>query len=334
MKVLVTGAHGFIGSHLVDKLLAEGAAVRALVSPWGRLHNLAGVADRLALVRADVTQPGSLAGVCDDIELVYHAAARVADYGPESAFQRVNVAGTENVLREAERAGARRLVLVSSVAVHRYSGFRDADPRRTPKDGRINAYARSKVAAEAVLQSAGIETVVVRPGLWPFGPRDPNFQQVARALKKGLFPLVAGGQAVLNTAYSENLVGGLWLAGTVPQAAGRTYVVADAGAPSWQDVFTELARLLRVPAPRLSLPGALTEPLGEITERAYGLLGELLGGEPPLTRYRGALMRRDVHFSTSAAAKELGYRPRISWQEGLARTVAALEPREQKSCEP
>ena len=325
MKVLVTGAHGFIGSHLVDKLLAEGASVRALVSPWGQLENLAGVLDRLELVRADITQPETLRGVCDGIELVYHAAARVADYGPESAFWQVNVQGTKNVLREAERAGVKRLVLVSSIAVHRYSGFRDADPRLRPRDGTINAYARSKIAAEDMLQRVGLEAVVVRPGLWPFGPHDPNFRRVAEALKKGMFPLVGGGHAVLNTAYSENLVAGLWLAGTVPQAAGQTYVLADAGAPTWQDVFSELTRLLHAPEPRLSLPGSLTEPLGEAVERVYGFVGSR---EPPLTRYRGALMRRDVHFSTAAAEHELGYRPEVSWQEGLARTVAALEARD------
>ena len=322
MKVLVTGAHGFIGSHLVEKLLAEGASVRALVSPWGRLENLAGVAGRLELVRADISRAETLKGVFEDIELVYHAAAKVADYGPAEAFWNVNVEGTENVLREAERAEVRRLVLVSSVAVHRYSGFQNADPRLRPRDGTVNAYARSKIAAEDTLQSAKLETVIARPGLWPFGPRDPNFVRVAEALKKGMFPLVDGGKAVLNTAYSENLVDGLWLAGTVPEAARQTYVLADTGAPSWNEVLSELARLLHVPAPSLSLPGALTEPLGEIAERVYGLLG--IKSEPPLTRYRGALMRRDVHFSTAAAEQELGYIPRFSWQEGLARTVATL----------
>ncbi len=323
MKVLVTGAHGFIGSHLVEKLLAEGAAVRALVSPWGRLDKLAGVADRLELVRADISKSETLGGMFDGVALVYHAAAKVADYGPAKTFQQVNVQGTRNVLREAEQAGVGRLVLVSSVAVHRYSGFRDADPRQRPRDGVINAYARSKIAAEDVLTSAALETVIVRPGLWPFGPRDPNFVRVAGALKKGLFPLVDGGSAVFNTAYSENLVDGLWLVGTVPEAAGRTYVLADEGAPSWNEMFAELTRLLHAAPPRLSLPGALSEPLGETVEQAYGLLG--IGSEPPLTRYRGALMRRDVHFSTVAAARELGYVPRFSWQEGLARTVASLK---------
>ena len=328
MKVLVTGAHGFIGSHLVEKLVAEGASVRALVSPWGTLENLAAlqdpdVRDRVEVVRADIGEPESLRGVCEGVELVYHAAARVADHGPAAAFWRVNVGGTKNLVLEAERAKVARFVLVSSVAVHRYTGFQDADPRTLPLNGSLNAYARSKVAAETVLGAAQLETVIVRPGLWPFGARDPNFRRLAAALCKGRLPLIDGGRAVINTAYSENLIDGLWLAGTVPQAAGNAYVVADAGAPNWRDVFTELARLLGAPAPRLSLPGWFAEPLGETVERAYALTAP--EADPPLTRYRGALMRRNVHFSPSPA-RDLGYTPAVSWQEGLARTAASLSP--------
>ena len=322
VRVLVTGAHGFIGSHLVEKLVFEGASVRALVSPWGELENLSAIQGPIDIVRADVSEPDTLIKVCEDVELVYHAAARVADYGPAAAFRRVNVGGTKNLLLEAERANVTRFVLVSSVAVHRYTGFRDADPRALPRDGDINAYARSKVAAESLLDTAQLETVTVRPGLWPFGPRDPNFRQVAAALKKGRLPLVDGGRAVINTAYTENLVDGLWLAGKVPRAAGNAYVIADAGAPSWKEVFSELARILGAPAPRLSLPGRFVEPLSETLERAYALIAP--EAEPPLTHYRGALMRRDVHFSLAAAQRDLGYTPAVSWQEGLERTVTSL----------
>lgn len=323
MRALVTGAHGFIGSHLVDRLLAEGVQVRALVSPWGELENLAGVLGRLELVRADITEPESLRGTCDGVDVVYHAAARVADYGPAEPFFKVNVGGTENLLREAERSRTKRLVLVSSVAVHRYSGFRDADPRTRPQDENINTYARSKIAAEDTLNLTHLETVIVRPGLWPFGPRDPNFARVAKALARGGLPLIDGGRAVINTAYCENLVEGLWLAGTVPQAAGKTYLIADEGKPSWNELFTELAGLLGAPRPRFSLPGWLCEAAGRTLEGGYSLLAPKL--EPPLTRYRGALMRRDIHFSLRAAQTELGYAPRVSWQEGLARTVAGLK---------
>lgn len=322
--VLVTGAHGFIGSHLVDEFLARGTRVRGLVSPWGKLDNLAGAetSTDFEIVRADVTDPQSLDGVCEGIEAVVHAAARVADWGPWPAFERVNVGGTKALLREAKRAGVRRFVLVSSVAVHRYRGFRDADPRAVPRDGGSMPYGRSKILAEDAVLAADLEGVVVRPGLWPFGPRDPNLARLADAVRRGALPLVDGGRAVINTATIGNLVRGLRLAVERPEAAGQTYVIADAGAPSWKELLAELARLTGGPAPRRSVPGIVAEPVAALIETAWRIFAPNL--EPPLTRYRAGLMRRDVHFSIEAARRELGYEPTLTWRDGLAASVAAL----------
>jgi len=329
-SVLVTGAHGFIGSHLVDEFLAAGYRVRGLVTPLGKLGRLDGVreAKGFELVRADLTAPDTLSGACEGIETVVHAAARVADWGRWAAFEAVNVRGTQVLLREAERASVRRLVLVSSVAVHRYSGFRDADPRSQPRDCGDFPYGRSKSLAEDVVLAAGLEGVVVRPGLWPFGPRDANLARLASALRRGALPLVDGGRAVINTAYVGNLVRGLRLAAERPEAAGQVYVVADAGAPSWEELLGELARLIGGPAPRRSVPGALAMPVAAAIETVWRVLAP--NREPPLTRYRAGLMRRDVHFSIEAATRELGYEPTLSWREGLAASVASLtdfEPR-------
>ena len=333
MRALVTGAHGFIGSHLCERLLGAGLEVRALVSPWGSVGNLAAVSGEVDLLRADITDANGLKGVCDGVDVIFHAAARVADWGPWGAFYRTNVLGTQNLLLEAEQAGVRRFVLVSSLAVFPYTGFRNADARllkrkiiernhslRNLYGG--EAYARSKIAAEDAVLGAGLEGVIVRPGLLPFGPRDANFARVAGAIKRGLLPLVDGGRAVINTAYVENLADGLLLAGTVPEAAGKAYVIADAGGVSWRDFFGALATLLDAPRPRLNLPGALPSTAARPLETLWATLAPKT--EPPLTRYRADLMRRDVHLSLQHAFDELGYRPRVSWQEGLARTVAAL----------
>lgn len=324
MRVLVTGAHGFIGSHTCEYLLARGHRVRGLVSPWGRLDNLAAVRgrDTLDISRADLGEPDSLHGVCDGIDVVIHAAARVADWGVEDAFFDVNVRGTEALLREAERAGVERFVLVSSVAVFRYSGFRQAEARTMTRDGDINAYARSKKAAEDVVMAGGLEPVLIRPGLWPYGPRDPTFARVVDAVRNGQLPLIGGGHAVINPVYVENLVRGLELAALSPDAAGKSYLIADDGMPSWREVFTTLAELLDAPKPRLSVPGALVRPVADVTETLWRWLRPQQ--EPPLTRYRARLMTQDVHFSTHHAKNELGYRPLYTWQDGLAHTVTKL----------
>ncbi len=325
MKVLISGAHGFLGSHLTEGLLAAGDEVTALVSPWGDLGNLAAVANhpRLQLVRADLTSPASLVGICDGVDAVVHAAARVADWGPWEAFRRTNVAGTQALLEAAQAGGSGRFVFISSVAVHRYSGFRNADTRLLPRDNRTNPYAYSKILAEdLLLTQKSIEPVIVRPGLWPFGPRDRTFGRVAHALARGTLPLIKGGEAVLNTSYAGNFVAGVRLALTKAQAAGKTYVIADEGMPSWRELFGVLADLLGGSGPRLSLPGRPTKVVATGVEAAWRAL--FPRSEPPVTRYRAGLMLNDVHFSIRHAREELGYEPRLSWRDGLRLSVEQL----------
>ncbi len=327
MKVLVTGAHGFLGSHISEALLANGDSVRALLTPWGMDTNLAHLLhhDHLEIVRADLTEDDSVNGVCDGVDAVVHAAARVADWGPWDAFYRTNVVATRALLHEAAHAGCRRFLFISSVAVHRYSGFRNADPRTQPRDNLRNAYAYSKILAEdLVLGDTHLESVVVRPGLWPFGDRDPTFRRVAKAVAKGLLPVMRRGSAVLNTAYAPNFAHGVVLALHEPRAAGQVYVIADAGMPSWLEIFDTIAELLGADGPRLRLPGRPTTALASGVEATWSAL--LPSTEPPVTRYRARLMLNDVHFSLQDAEEELGYQPLFTWREGLARTVAALGP--------
>lgn len=332
--LLVSGAHGFIGSHVVERALAEGWRVRALVSPWGELDNLApalaahgdhgqggegGARGRLEVLRGDLT--GSLRNCCRGVDAVIHAAARVREYGPWRPFFETNVAGTEGLLREAERAGVRRFVLVSSVAVFAYRGFRHADARALPRDRHALPYARSKIMAEDLTMASDLEPVVARPGLWPHGPRDPNFAKVARALEGGYLPLVGSGEAVVNAAAVENLAAGLLLCAAQPAAAGRAYLLAEPEALSWNELFGALAAELGVRPPWLRLPPAPTRALAALAEPLWQRLAP--DAEPPVNRYRAALTVNDVHFHTRHAERELGFRPLLTWREGLARSAAA-----------
>lgn len=322
MRILVSGAHGFIGSHLSERLLAAGHSVRALVSPWGATDNLRIVSahPNAEIVRADITRPESLQGVCVAVDAVIHSAARLADWGPAEPLMRTNAGGTRNMLDAATASGTRRFVLISSVAVHSFRGFRDADPEALPRDNVTMPYARSKIAAEDLVFDWPAEGVVVRPGLWPFGPRDPQTRRIAAALKGGRLPLLGDGGRVLNTAYVGNLTRGLELAATTPKVGGRAFVIADDGAPTWREALSEFARLIGAPPPRLRLPEELVVPVASGVEALWRAFAPQ--SEPPLTRYRASLMRRDVHFSLAAAQRHLGYRPELSWREGMAASVS------------
>lgn len=326
MRIAVTGAHGFLGSHVVDVAREAGHEVTALVSPWGHPARLAaheGDPD-VTLVRADVTDAGSLAGALRDGDAVVHAAARVADHGPWAAFHRVNVEGTANVAREAVRAGAGRVVLVSSVAIWRYAGIQGDDPRRRPRDQHALPYGRSKLLAEDALRGIAPEPVIVRPALWPYGTRDPNLARVAEALRRGRLPLVDGGRARLQTVDARYLARVLVTACTHPRAADRSYLVADRGVPTWRSLFAEMAAVLGVTAPRLDLPGAALEAVAPAVERAHAVFR--LPGDPLLTRYRAGLMRRDVVFDAAAVEHELGVVPERPRADALREALLAGAP--------
>ena len=204
---LVTGANGFIGSGVVRALLAAGETVHGLVQPGTPTDSIDTLP--LALFTGDVTRPETLPPALDGVDVVLHLAAVARDWGPPALFERVNVGGTEAVLAAAERAGAQRFVLVSSVAVHAYRDYPEAG-EDTPRDGGALPYAASKIQAEDRVRTAHeagrIEGVIARPGVVPFGPRDRMaFLPLARALERRAVPLVSGGRARFTTAYVENL---------------------------------------------------------------------------------------------------------------------------------
>jgi len=296
-----------------------------VISPWGRPDRLAAHAHDPAvrLARADVTDPASLGGAFEGVDAVVHAAARVTDHGPWRAFHRVNVEGTANVARAAARSGVGRVVLVSSVAVWRYRGIHGDDPRHRPRDQHVLPYGRSKLLAEDVVRAEAAEPVVVRPALWPYGTRDPNLARVAGALRRGALPLVDGGTARLQTVDAAFLARALVACAGDPVAVGRAYLVADAGTPTWREVFDEIAALLGVPGPRLSLTGGVLEAVAPGVEAAWTSLR--LPGEPPLTRYRAGLMRSDVVLDDAAVADELHLRPTRTRRTALAAALADLD---------
>lgn len=325
MKIAVTGAHGFVGSHVVDAARRDGHPVMALVSPWGTLDRLAAHAsdDAVEIRRGDVTEPASLAGVFDGCDAVVHAAARVRDFGRWETFERVNVDGTSAVVAEATAAGIRRIVFVSSVAVWRYSGIRGDDPRERPRDEDRLPYGRSKALGEDIVTRDAAEPVIVRPALWPYGRRDATLARIVRALERRILPLVDGGDARLQTVDVAFLARVLVAVCHHPSAVDRSYLVADEGSLSWRELFDEMASILGVPPPRLVVPGALARAVAPAIEAAWVRSG--LPGEPPLTRYRAGLMRDDVVFDASSVRDELGLRPHRSRAAAL-RTALTGSP--------
>ena len=319
MRTLVTGANGFIGSTLVRRLLRDGHQVRALT------HR---VDDRLAglpvtCVRGDVCTPETLPPAFQDVELVFHLAARPTDWGPRALFFRINAEGTRNVIEASVAAGAKRLVLLSSLAVHRFTGHVDAD-ESTPADQEKYAYGASKVEAERLVRAAHtsgrIQATIVRPGVVVHGPGDATtFSLMAPMFERGRWAHVRRGRSLLCYSYVDSLVDGLLLIAATPQAAGETLILTDDLKLSWAEYADTIIRAFGQ-RPRLS---SFPVPLARVAGWSAEMLFRLVRAKnpPPITDYRTALVSRDFHFTCAKAKALLGYRPRVGFEEGIRRTV-------------
>ena len=317
MRILITGISGFLGGHLARKLAQAGHLVVGL-----DLSDLPEHTPAEEFVRGDVTDPEACSQAVSGCHAVFHLAARLGDWGPAESYLRVNVGGTRTLLEAAKAAGVRRFVLMSSVAIHHYGpGIPDGN-EETPADGSMNAYALSKLLAERTVRAraAPMEWTIVRPAVFPFGPGDETgFGPLARALRRGLVPLVSGGRARLTTAYAGNLAEGLMLV-LQPAGANQVFVLGDDEPVTWTDLLVRIARRIGAPRPRLSLPFRPLLQAARLTERLWSHLP--LDTPPPITTYRVLLAGGDVCFFSRKAQQLLGFRPAVSLDQALDETAA------------
>jgi 2-alkyl-3-oxoalkanoate reductase len=318
-KVLVTGATGFIGRRLVDRLAKSGARVRALVLPDERCAMAAGV----EVVRGDISDPAAVDAAMAGVRRVYHLAAVVGDWGHESLFQRVNVEGTRNVLDAATRTPCERVIMVSSIVVHGWHLCTGPCHDSSPRQYGVGPYSRSKRAAEQLALDyhalGRVPVTVVRPGN-VYGPRSPLWvDQIVRLLRAGKGLVIDSGEGDAILAYVDNVVDVIARAADTAGAAGRVYHAVDGSGVTWRQYLGDLARIAGT-RPRfinLSLPAART--MAAVMERAYRLLGRT--ERPLLTTEAVVLLASRQSPPIDRAVAELGYRP-VSYGDAMDRVAA------------
>jgi nucleoside-diphosphate-sugar epimerase len=320
MKVLVTGANGFVGSTLCRKLVERGASVRGLVRESSDLALLVGVA--IERVMGDLDDQSSLLDATRDVEVVYHVAAAVSDWGELEYFRRVNVQGTENLLEAAIQNEVGRLVYVSSAAVHSFIDTQDMD-EQSPQLPTPFPYCQSKREAEALVlayHSRGeIAVTIVRPGD-VYGPGDRvALLRLSKLLENGLMAYVGRGEKLAAFTYVENLADGLILAGTVDQAVGQIYIITDGAKLTWRAYFEKLTSALNVPRPRICIDPAPAYAAASVLEFVYRLFR--IRRRPSITRYLVTHLSSDFHFGIDKARRELGYEPQVGIDEAIERTA-------------
>lgn len=320
--ILVTGASGFIGSHVCERLLELDAGVRALVREPARASWLA---DQGAeLMPGDLRDTAALRRAVAGCAAVIHTAAWTGTPDEPALGETINVAGTEAVLTAAAAAGVARVIVFSSVAVYGVNTAPVIDETATtPLVGQ--AYPDSKIRTEALVQrfaSQGLDTVILRPAS-TFGPRGTAWTLHPLAqLQRGSLRLLGGGRGLVNLGYIDNVVDGTMLALTQSQAAGQTYNLCDGVAITYRDFYGYYARMLgkrRIPSVPRWAGSLAVSPLGRWLRRT--------AGRPDAGRWSLHYLLNQSRFSIEKLQRELGYQPAISVDEGMKRTEVWLQAR-------
>jgi ornithine--oxo-acid transaminase len=325
---LITGATGFIGGHLAQRLVEEGRQVRCLVrasSDTSLLDNLG-----VEIAVGDLTSARSLAGAAEGCRNVFHCGAQVSDWATAQEITRVNVEGTRNLLEASVAASVQRFVHFSTTDIYGYPGGSAIDETHGATRFR-NWYAQTKLAAETevrrVDEAHTLDTVILRPAT-AYGPRSTDvIGEIARAIQNGHMFLVDGGRAVAGLCYVDNLVDAAILALRHEAAPGHAFNVSDGLDITWKEFTDALAKGLGRPPVRWSLPYWIANALGFSLEHGYRLLRKTtrLKTPPLLSRQAVHVLGKNQDFSNRKARELLGWEPRIDYAAGLEATLVWLQ---------
>ena len=316
MKALVTGANGFIGSHLVEALRADGCDVRCLLRPTSDRRWLEGVEYEEAI--GSLEDEGSLARAVRGVDVVYHNAGATKARKAETLY-RVNVGGTTNLADAClAQPTPPRFVYVSSQAAA--GPCREGDPLREGDASRpVSDYGRSKLEGERALhkRAADLPFVVVRPSA-VYGPRDTEVLLYFKFINRGIEPALGWDDRYVSLCYVSDLAAALLAAGRGAGVQGETYFVAHDEVWNWRGISREIAAALGVKTLQVRIPNAILFGAATVAELAATLSGKVA----TLNRERARVMMEELWVCNVNKAKaELGFSPRVGFAEGARLTT-------------
>ncbi len=316
-RAFVTGGSGFVGRNLLLELIRRNVEVRALARSPAAARKVRQLGAEP--VKGDLGSVEAMATAMSGADVVFHAGALVKSWGSPDEFQRVNVDGTSHVIRAARSAGVPRLVHVSTEAV--LAGgppIRDADETWPYPKNPAGLYPSSKGLAERFVLEASdsvLTTVAVRPPfVWGHGDTSV-LPQIVAAVRRRQWMWFDGGHYPHATTHVRNVVEGLLLAAENGRG-GQAYFVSDGPERDFRDFLTVLLETQGVEPGNRKVPTWLARiiaPSSEAIWRAFKL-----GGEPLLVESVIYLIGQELTVNTSKAREELGYRPVVSFEQGVA----------------
>lgn len=316
--ILIIGATGFAGGALARELRQRGKSVRAMVRPDSdsdpsRLKEIG-----VDLVEGDITNRADVVRACEGVATAYNFASPFRSAMPsDQYFWDVNVGGVENLVHAAQKHGLERFVHCSTIGVH-------GDVQEIPchEESPFNpgdVYQKTKVEGERTIQEAfrdGARGVIMRPSSM-YGPGDTRMLKLFRMVHKGVFFMLGSGEVWFHPAYIDDLVCGFILCGDKEEALGEVFILAGPEPVYLNELVELVAQAVDVEPPRLKFPVKPVMMMAKICESVC----KPLGVEPPLHERRVGFFTKNRHFTYEKARRQLGYKPQVAHEDGLARTA-------------
>ena len=319
--VAVSGAVGFLGSHLVRGFEARGAKVLPLV----RVVDGRSAAAARVLEEA-VGDPAALAG----LDVFVHTAAVRSRYGvdPET-YPATNVELVERAMRTCAAADVRRFVFVSAVGVYGFPHqlpVTEANPY-APRTPYFGAKVEAEMRAKRIARELPIELVIVRPSM-VYGPGDRTgfLGKMAAMIRGGTYRVVGPGDNVLHHVHVDDIVEGLWLASTLPEAAGDDFILAGPETTTLERLSLQVAGAVGRALPRMHVPSAVARAIATAVDAAAQSGAAFTSWEPPLTHEMLDVMTLPIEFDIGKARRRLGFAPVVGYDEGVMRTLRGQWP--------
>jgi len=313
---LISGASGFLGSHLAHGLLKHKQAVRALVR---KTSNTSCLPEKdVEFIIGNLENRDSLNTAMKNVTTVFHCAALVSDWGKKKDFINVNVEGTRNMLDAAVKAKVKRFVYVSTSDFY---GFLDKEDvtEDTPPKKRGFLYGDTKIMAEELVwqyhKEKGLKISIIRPPSI-YGPRSLSIvKEFADLINSGQMLHISKGKKIAGLCHIDNLVEGLIQVAGNKNCIGQAYNISDGSKVTWNEFVAALCDILGKKHIRFSIPRALAYPIGFLMEKIWGLFR--IKSRPLLTRMAVELVATHQDLSIQKAIRDFNYNPAVNFKQGM-----------------
>lgn len=318
MKIIITGATGFVGRNLTEGLFGDGFQIVAT----GRSTTVGEELQKqgIEFKNADILDPDRLNSVFSPADCVIHGAAKAGPWGRYRDFYDVNVVGTRNVVNACKRQNIKKIIFISTPSIY-YTGkdrynISEGDP--LPRKQRTN-YAKTKLMTEnelTALQREGYKVMIFRPRA-VYGPYDNTFiPRILRLAEGKQMPVINNGRALTDITYVDNFVDAVRKGLTAPDTAwNEVYNISNGDPISVGDWFSQVLDIFDRPFRPKNIPEPAAKVMGGIMEFISYL--PFVKKEPPMTRFTVGYMATSMTMSIDRAREKLGYSPRVGNREGF-----------------